>query len=198
MAAVLLAIAACTKDGNTTINNGNTTINNYGVTSSSDTDTTFNGSYLQLTIGDRYFMEKDAVINGIHVVVLTTTTDTQTLRNGVFAHLLNITLTDGAYAYAYPYYLYGGEIYQNIYGLTSVQLNSIGSGTGNYQMSNENIDNGGSYIYQFNPQENYSDTTGTETITHNDSDYISGTINTTVYSSAGFSYPVTGSFKIYH
>jgi len=35
-------------------------------------------------------------------------------------------------------------------------------------------------------------------VTHNGSDYISGTITANLYSSAGYSYPATGSFKIYH
>ena len=83
-----------------------------------------------------------------------------------------------------------------LYGLAPSYLNLVGTGTGTYQFSTSLA--GATVINQYTPSVvSYTDTSGTANITHNGSDYTEGTFTTTLNGS-GFSYPATGSFKIYH
>ena len=67
-----------------------------------------------------------------------------------------------------------------------------GSGTGSYPIYN----NAGESGFLSGTSE-YSDTTGTVTITYSGSDYLEGSFTSTMYGS-GLSIPATGSFKIIH
>lgn len=167
IAVSLLTLAACTKSSNS-----NSTANN-----GSNNDSTFNGSYLQLTIGSKNFYEKDVNVKNVgHIVSLTAGNTSITLLSGGTTSGLVINLLDQF----------------GTYGLISADMYATGSGTGMYSFTNT----AGTNVNQSSPSITYLDSTGTMNITHNGTDYIQGTISTTFYHGTD-TYPVTGSFKIY-
>ena len=134
-------------------------------------DSTFNGSYLLLTANGKTFNEKDVTIpNAGHIV---TVTEATTLTG------IEIVVKDDFGTY--------GLFQSNI-------ISASGSGVGTYTICSSC---GTTQITQANPVVGYGDTSGTVNVTYNGSDYIQGTISTTLYAN-GFNYPATGSFKIYH
>jgi hypothetical protein len=140
--------------------------------STSSSDTTFNGSYFQITYNSRSYNVKNAVVNSITYASVTSTVP-------VAGQLLVTIVTLGG-----------------AYGLASSHVNLLGTGTGTYQFSTSILS--GTLINQYSPSVvSYTDTSGTANVTHNGSDYTEGTFITTLNGS-GFSYPATGSFKIYH
>ena len=143
-----------------------------GTSTTPSADTTFNGSYFQISYGGKSFYAKDASVNNTfgHIVVLTATGG-----SGVF---YSIALVDAS----------------GVYGLVSgthLNFSYIGTGTGVFSLY------GPSNVIQQNPFTEYTDTSGTVTVSYSGSDYIQGTFATTLFAT-GFSYPATGSFKIYH
>ena len=182
IAVCLLTITACTKKSSTTPSS-----------TSSSGDSTFNGSYFQLSVNGKSFYEKDVVYkpDGAHLVTITETDNPNALILSAPGSFTNDTVNMITLIVQDNF---------NIYGLTLTSyIYAIGNGTGNYYIPNGYAIGGGlSMIEQANPLVGYSDTSGTVNVTHNGSDYISGTINANLYSSTGFSYPATGSFKIYH
>ena len=170
IAVSLLTFISCTKKTSTS-------------PSSSSGDSTFNGSYFQLSVNGNSYYVKDVAVGSAHLVVLTATNGTVALNSGSNSPMLTITVQDDF----------------NLYGLTgSSYLFSLGTGTGTYQIPGPSIitAGAGSVFAQYNPLVAYSDTSGTVSISHNGSDYILGTFTTTLWTS-GFTYPATGSFKIY-
>lgn len=157
--------AACSKKSSTT------------TTTPTGGDSTFNGSYLQLTVGSKSFYEKDVTVKNIgHIVALSAGNTTITLLSGGTTSGLVINLLDQF----------------GTYGLISANMYATGSGTGTYSFTNTS----GTNINQSSPSITYLDSAGTMNITHNGSDYIQGTISTTFYHGTD-TYPVTGSFKIF-
>jgi ATP-dependent Zn protease len=164
LAGTILAVS-CSKKSNTTS------------TTSTGGDSTFNGSYLQLTIGSKNFYEKDVNVKNVgHIVSLTAGNTSITLLSGGTTSGLVINLLDQF----------------GTYGLISADMYATGSGTGTYSFTNT----AGTNVNQSSPSITYLDSTGTMNITHNGTDYIQGTIGTTFYHGTD-TYPVTGSFKIY-
>ena len=143
---------------------------------SSTTDTTFNGSYFQIAYNGKTFYVKDASVSNSfgHIVALSTQE-----AIGIY-QILSVN----------PFGIYGISTFNFDFAYS-------GTGTGTYQMSSPYTNGNASSMIQFNPLVTFSDTSGTVTVSYSGSDYIQGTINTTLYSS-GLSYPATGSFKIYH
>jgi hypothetical protein len=135
-------------------------------------DTTFNGSYFKIAYNGRLYNVKGAVVN--------TTTYASISSSVPATGTLLITI----------------QTIGGVYGLAPSYVNLVGTGTGTYQFSPTLA--GSTVINQYTPTVViYIDTSGTANITHNGSDYIEGTFSTTLNGS-GFSYPATGSFKVYH
>lgn len=171
IAVCLLSLGACTKS---------TTSNS---TAATNNDTTFNGSYLKVSVNGKNFYEKDAQVGSNHVVMVTSTSSSFMLEDGSTTTRIIITNLD-------PYGVYGlGATPQ------STTLYCYGNGTGTFPM----YVRGGvpSTVFQANPAIAYQDSTGTMVVTHNGSDYLEGTFTANLYYS-GFTYPATGSFKIVH
>ena len=166
---LLVAINSCTTSGS-------------GTSVTPTNDSTFNGNYVQLTIGSKSFYEKDVKVSqsGQLVTVAAVDNPNALLTGGTHVNMISITVDDPS----------------GIYGLSSCFLYAVGTGTGTYQITNGYTTGGGlNVITQRSPVVAYDDTSGTMNITHNGSDYIQGTINTTLYAN-GSTYPTTGSFKI--
>ena len=150
------------------------------------TDSSFSGSYLQLTINGKYYMEKDVTISGNHVVQITVDTGATpyTGKNSITIYLVEAA---------------------DIYGLGHTQpctINAFGNGVGTYSMAPSRLGGFPSQIYtNTNPAVQYNcDSLQTLIVTYDGPDYIAGTINTTFSSYTPinlYNVPVTGSFKIY-
>ena len=137
-------------------------------------DTTFNGSYFQITYNGSTKDEKDAAITSpyVHIVILSTST----------------VATDSIYTIAIADI--GG-----IYGLhnSGFSFKYPGTGTGTFSMWKSPTN----FLLQSNPEQMYYDTIGNVTVTYSGPDYIQGTFSNTLNAN-GFTYPATGSFKILH
>lgn len=166
IAVCLLTLFSCTKK-KTTVPAGTTT-----------SDTTFNGSYLDVSYNSKSFNCKDAVVGSVHYNMLMFTSTTLTASpNGT---VIGLFLTTG------------------ISGISQTTIYFAGSGsTGTYTQSNFPAAGYTSSLLQTNPSVLYNDTVGTANITYNGSDYVQGSFNVTLYAN-GSSYPATGNFKIYH
>lgn len=145
---------------------------------STSSDTTFNGSYFQISYNSKSFNCKDAVVGNQHLNMLLT--NSVQWSSGSTGTILQIALATG------------------ISGISTTTLYFAGNGTtGSYTQSNIAGSGYSSVLLQTNPATEFTDTSGTASITHIGSDYVQGTFNITLNTS-GFSYPATGSFKIYH
>lgn len=175
-AGAMLALAACKKSTSTTTTSTTTT---------SSTDTTFNGSYFQVSVNGKNFKEKDAQVSNSygHLVTISSSLMDWAQQNGSTTKRIMITVFD-------PYAVYGlgGNP-------AAFSVFAYGNGTGSFPMFVKGATP--SWIYQANPATTYYDTTGTMNISHNGSDYLEGTFSANLYSS-GSIYPATGSFKIFH
>jgi hypothetical protein len=152
----LLTLAACTKTSSSS-------------SSSSSSDTTFTGSYINLT-----YSGKTVTVKGLSIPKL------------AYSTALSSTLYTG-------FYQIGGSDPWNIYGLKLVTLHVqySGSGTGTFPVYNTPVPS-----IEVNGQM-YSDTTGTVTISHSGTDYLEGSYSISLYGT-GTPIPATGAFKIIH
>jgi len=79
-----------------------------------------------------------------------------------------------------------------LYGISgTLEATSLNVGSNNIPAS------GISSFTQASPYNSFLDSSGTVSVTHNGTDYVQGTFTTTLYAN-GFTYPATGSFKVYH
>jgi len=162
LAAGLLLLPACTKPSS-------------GSSHTSTGDTSFTGSYFNLSYSGNNESIKGYTVSTPYYASATVSTTSENLGSG------------------YIYYQIIGVNSSNIGGLSESSLQFVYTGTGI-----------GSYpIYTTVPSHflsnstGYSDTSGTVTITYSGSDYIQGTFSITLYGS-GLSIPATGSFKVMH
>ncbi len=133
-------------------------------------DTTFNGSYFDISYNGKTFHSKDAVVGSKHLVLVTGSATGNTLG-------VTVNSIEGS----------------GLYGLTIVQFSTYDTGTG-YKFGAMGTQ---SILQQWSPATQFSTNTGSATITHNGTDYLQATFTTTLIAS-GQSYPATGSFKIVH
>lgn len=174
MAAAMLTISVfsnCTPGGGTTT--PVTPVN----------DSVYNGSYLTVSYNGKTFHSRDVVAGNVHWNMLLT----NSISSSVFPAPNNTVLQIAL----------GGAT--GISGISSATLYFRGAGgTGNYIQNNMADVGYTSTVLQTNPSTMFFDTSGSATVNYNGNDYIEGTFSITMYTTAGLTYPATGSFKIYH